>query len=55
MEQHTPKGERKQQQHDDTVNLVLQCINKEISVTMRKRLEMEVISYQEEEQQLSQL
>ena len=35
MEQHIPQGGRKQQQHDDTANLVLQFINEEISVDLK--------------------
>ena len=52
-EQHKPQGGRKQQQHDDTANLVLQFIIEEIPVTMRKGLEIEPKSYPQEEQQLS--
>ena len=50
MDHHTHQGRRKQQQHDDTANLVLQFIIEEISVPMRKVLEMEAKSYPEEEQ-----
>ena len=55
MEQHTPQGGWKQQQHDDTTNLVIQFINEEISVTMRKILEMEAKSHPQEEQHFYQL
>ena len=54
-EQYTPWRGQKQQQHDDTANMVLQFIIEEISVIMRRRLEMEGKSYPQEEQQLSQL
>ena len=50
-EQHTPHGEQKQQQQNDTV--VLQFIVEEISMTMRKGFEVEAKSYQKEEQQSS--
>ena len=52
---HTLQGGWKQQQHDDTAYLVLQFIIEEISVMMRKRLEMETKSYPKEEQHSSQL
>ena len=55
MDQHPPQGGGKQQQHDDTVNMVWHFINEEISVTTRKRLEKEAMSYQPDEQQSSQL
>ena len=48
MKQHTPKGGRKQQQHDNTANLVSQFI-------IEEKLEREAKSYLEEEQQSSQL
>ena len=53
MDQYTPQGGWKQQQHDDSANGVLQFINEEISVMMRNRLEMEGKSYSQEVQQLS--
>ena len=34
-EQHTPQGQHKQQQHNNTANLVLQLINEKISGTIR--------------------
>ena len=55
MNQYPPQGGQKQQQHDDTANLDSQIINEEISVTMRKRLEIEAISYRPDETQSSQL
>ena len=55
MDQHPHQGGWKKQQHVDAANLVSQFIHDEISVTMRKRLEMETMSYQPDEQQLSQL
>ena len=55
MNQHTPQGGQKQQLCDDVAILVLQFINEEISVTMRKRLEMEAKFYPQEEQHLFQL
>ena len=55
IKQHTPQGGWEQQQCDDTANLISQFINEEISVTMRKRLEMEVKSYPQDDQHLSQL
>ena len=44
-EQHTSQGGWKQHQHDDAANLVSKFINEKISVTIRKRLEMEAKSY----------
>ena len=55
MEQHTPQGGWKEQQHYDKANLFLQFIDEEISMTMRKRLEVEAKSYPQEEQHSSQL
>ena len=55
MEQQTPQGGWKQQQHDDTANIVSQFINEEISLAMRKRLEMTTKSYPQEKQHSSQL
>ena len=55
MEKHTSLGGQKQQQHDDAANLVSQFINEEISVTMRKTLEMEGKSYPQDDQHSSQL
>ena len=45
MDQYPPQGGGKQQQHDDTANLAWHFTNEEISVTMRKQLEMEAMSY----------
>ena len=45
MNQHSPQVGRKQQQHDDIANLVSHFIHEDVSVKMRKRLEMEAISY----------
>ena len=50
VEQHPPQGGQKQQQHNDTANLFSQFINKETSVTKRKRLEMKAKSYPQKEQ-----
>ena len=53
MEQHTSQGGKKQQQHDDTANLVLYFTIEKIAVTTWKDLEKEAKSYPEEEQQMS--
>ena len=56
MEQHTSIREEGSSNNMMTqLTLVLQGINEEISVTMRKRLEMKAKSYPQEEQHLSQL
>ena len=55
MDQHPPQGGQKQQQHDETANMVWPFINEEISVTRRKWLEIEAMFYQPDEQQMSQL
>ena len=53
MDKHPPLGGPKQQQHDDTANMVWHFIHEEISVTMRKWLDIEAKSYQQNEQQSS--
>ena len=55
MDQHPPHGGWKQQQHDKSAHLISHFINEEISVTMRKRLQMKTMSYPQDEQYLSQL
>ena len=55
MEQHPPQGGWKQQQNNDTTNLVSQFINEKISVAIRIRLEMDAMSHPQEEQYSSHL
>ena len=45
MDEHLHQGGQKQQQHDDIANMVWHFIKEEISMTMRKRLEIEAMSY----------
>ena len=55
MTTHPPQGRQKQQQHDDTTNIVWHFINEEISVKMRKWLEVEAMSSHKDEQKFPKL